>query len=160
MIYSSPSRVATTFTLALGLTALSLAGCNATNTFDPARFYGGATNAPKTVAGRWVAQFDTQLGIQTYTFDFKLAGTTLSGTAIGQTADQPARDPIVLTECKLDGASIHFVENRDFNGTPTRIEYTGTVSGDTMPLKRAVGDIATMDSVAKRVVVPAPNGGA
>jgi hypothetical protein len=143
----SVTRLATPFALALA--AIAIPGC--TTASSPATQPASVSQTgQKTVAGRWVAQFDTQLGIQTYTFDFKLAGTTLSGTAVGQTADQPARDPIVLTECTLTGNAIHFVETRDNNGTALRIEYTGTVTGDTMPLKRAVGDIATTESTAKR----------
>ena len=146
MTYPS-SRWASSLLIALGLSALLAGGCT-----GPKTTANPPVAAAKTVAGRWQAEFTTQIGVQKYTFDFKLSGNILSGTAVGQIVDQPAREPVTLTECTLTGNAIHFVESRDNNGTPLRIEYTGTVTGDTMPLKRAVGDFGTTEAVAKRVV--------
>src|SRR5579862_5996533 len=116
-------RLAIALPLTLAVAALAFTGCaqHTVSTQPAAISPPVAPVAQKTVAGRWTAQFDTQLGIQTYTFDFKLTGNTLSGTAVGQTADQAARASIVLSECTLTSNAIHFVETRDNNGTPLRI---------------------------------------
>ena len=35
------------------------------------------------VTGKWTAEFDTQIGVQKYTYEFKVDGTKLTGKAKG-----------------------------------------------------------------------------
>jgi hypothetical protein len=101
------------------------------------------------VSGKWKAEFQTQIGIQKYTFDIKATGAKLTGSAAYErmggsgTAD--------LTEGKVEGDKVSFVEQVDFQGTQLRIEYSGKVAGDEMKLTRRVGDAVVEELVAKRV---------
>jgi hypothetical protein len=96
------------------------------------------------VTGKWTAAIDTQIGIQNYTYDFKVDGDKLTGRAKSQFGDT------AITEGTVKGEEISFVENLDFQGQPLRITYTGKVSGEEIKFTRKVGDIATEDFVAKR----------
>jgi len=90
------------------------------------------------ITGKWNAEFDSQVGPQKYVFDFKVEGTTLTGKAISNIGGMEATTDI--TEGKIEGDSITFVENLDYQGMPLRIAYKGTVSGDEIKLSRMVGE--------------------
>jgi len=96
------------------------------------------------VAGKWTAAIDTQIGVQNYTYDFKVDGGKLTGKAKSQFAETE------ITEGTVKGDEIAFVENLDFQGQPLRIEYKGKISGDEIKFQRKVADVATEDFVAKR----------
>jgi hypothetical protein len=97
-------------------------------------------------SGRWTATFPTDIGEQTYTFDFQVKGTTLTGTVKGSlTGESP------VTEGKIDGDTITFVESTSFMEMPLRITYSGTMtSADEIQFTRNVADVATEKLVAKR----------
>ena len=96
--------------------------------------------------GKWTASFDTQIGEQKYTYDFKVTGSKLTGTATNQTATSEIADGVV------DGNAIRFVEMFDYQGTAVRIEYSGTWDGpDKIKFVRKVADYAVEDLVATRV---------
>jgi hypothetical protein len=98
------------------------------------------------VTGRWTATFTTQVGEQSYTFEFVVKGNQLTGTAKGNLLGESK-----ITEGKVDGDKISFVENGTYMEMPLRIVYTGTVtSNDEIKLSRNVADIATEELVAKR----------
>jgi len=97
------------------------------------------------VTGKWTAEFDTQIGVQKYTYEFKVDGTKLTGKAINQMGETAIR------EGKVSGDEISFVEMLNFQGQEIRIEYTGKVSGDEIKFTRKVADFATEELVAKRV---------
>jgi len=101
------------------------------------------------VTGQWTSEFDTQVGVQKYTFDLKAQGEELTGTASFERMGE--KGTAELKEGKVQGDKVSFVEMLDFQGNSIRIEYSGTVSGDEMKLTRKVGDFATEDLVAKRV---------
>jgi len=94
--------------------------------------------------GTWTAAIDTQIGVQNYTYDFKVDGSKLTGHAKSQFANTE------ITEGTVKGDTISFVENLDFQGQPLRITYTGKVSGDEIKFTRQVADVATEEFVAKR----------
>ena len=96
------------------------------------------------IAGKWTAVFDTPIGTLHYTYDFKVDGTTLTGTAAWEQGSSP------IEEGKISGDAISFVENIDFDGQKIRIEYKGKVTGDEIPLTRQVGDFGTEQIVLKR----------
>jgi len=97
------------------------------------------------LAGKWTSEFESQVGKQKYTYDLKVTGDKVTGQAI---SDQ--RGPVEITEGKITGDEISFVENANIQGNEIRIEYKGKVSGDEMKLTRKVGDFATYEIVAKR----------
>jgi opacity protein-like surface antigen len=96
------------------------------------------------IAGKWTASFDTQIGQQNYTYNFKVDGATLTGTAESQFGKAE------ITEGKVNGDQISFVENMSFEGNAVRVEYKGKISGDEIKFTRTVGDFATEELVAKR----------
>ena len=100
------------------------------------------------VAGKWTAEFDTQVGLQKYTYDLKLEGEKVTGKASFDRMGQKGEAD--LLEGTLKGDTISFVEMLDFQGTAIRITYTGTVKGDEIAFTRQVGDFATEQIVARR----------
>ena len=109
----------------------------------------GTIRAGESIAGKWTAQFDSQIGIQKYTYEFKVDGTNLTGRAIG--IRDNGKNDVAITEGKINQDEISFVEALRFDDNDIRIEYTGKVSGDEIKLHRRVGDFAEEDLVAKRV---------
>jgi hypothetical protein len=101
------------------------------------------------ITGKWTAQFDSQVGVQKYTFEFKMEGTKLTGTAISIIGDAEAKTPI--TEGTVNGDDVAFVENLKYTGMDLRIAYKGKISGDELKLSRMVGDQEGETFVAKRV---------
>ena len=97
------------------------------------------------ITGTWKASFDTQIGVQNYTYTFKVEGSKLTGHAKSEYAD------VDIQEGTIKGDDITFVESFDFQGMPLRIAYKGKISGDEIKLSRNVMDIATEEAVAKRV---------
>ena len=89
------------------------------------------------ITGKWTAEFDSEVGLQKYIFEFKADGAGLTGTAISNIAGAEAKTPI--TEGKIDGNKISFVENLNYQGMELRIAYEGTVSGDEIQLARIEG---------------------
>lgn len=89
------------------------------------------------ITGKWNAEFDSQVGKQVYTFDFKADGDTLTGTAVSNIDGAEATTPI--TEGKINGNEISFVENLKYQGMDLRIVYKGTISGDEIQLERVEG---------------------
>jgi hypothetical protein len=99
------------------------------------------------VTGRWSATFNTDIGEQQYTFEFAVKGSVLTGTIKGNlTGESP------VTDGKVEGETITFVENTSFMEMPLRIAYTGRMtSADQIDFTRNVADVATEKLVAKRV---------
>lgn len=94
--------------------------------------------------GKWTTTISTQIGELAYTYDFKIEGDKLTGKAKSQFGD------IEITEGKVSGDVITFVENINFDGNAIRIEYSGKVAGDEIKFTRKVGEFATEEFVAKR----------
>ena len=105
--------------------------------------------AAADIAGKWHAEFETQIGIQKYVYDFKIDGDTITGKASFEREN--GKGEVDLKEIKVSGDDISFMEPLDFDGQQVRIDYKGKVSGDEMKLTRQVGEFATEEVVAKRV---------
>ena len=101
------------------------------------------------VAGKWKSEFDSQIGIQKYTYEFRVEGDKLTGKAIGERMG--GTNEVVIKEGKVTGDDVSFVEPLKFEDQELRIEYKGKISGDEIKMKRNVGDFATEDLVLKRV---------
>jgi enterochelin esterase-like enzyme len=98
--------------------------------------------------GTWNAEFETQIGPQKYTYTLKQDGDKLTGKATAEARGQTREAE--LTEGKVEGDRITFVEMLNLGGNEIRITYTGTIAEGELKLSRAVGDIAKEDIVAKK----------
>jgi hypothetical protein len=97
------------------------------------------------ISGTWAASFDSQVGVQTYTYTFKVEGAKLTGRA------KSANGDIEITEGKVDKDTVTFVENMDYQGMALRITYQGqVVSADEIKFKRDVGGQGGEEFSAKR----------
>lgn len=97
-------------------------------------------------SGMWQATFDTQVGEQSYTYEFKVDGMKLTGMA------KSANGEVEIADGKVDGDTISFVENLNYNGMPLVITYTGKMtSDDEIMFKRDVAGFAMEEATAKRV---------
>ena len=100
------------------------------------------------LAGKWTAEFDSQIGLQKYVYEFVPDGDKFTGKA---TYDHSmGKGESQLKEIKLENDSIAFVETVSLDGMELVITYSGKISGDQMDLKRVVGDFATEQIVVKR----------
>ncbi len=109
----------------------------------------GVARAQENITGKWKAEFDSQIGVQKYTYVFKVEGTNLTGKAIG--IRDMGTNEVAITEGSVTTNGIFFVEPLKFDDNEIRIEYTGKVNGDEIKFHRKVGDVAEEDLVAKRV---------
>jgi hypothetical protein len=100
------------------------------------------------VTGKWKAEFDTQVGVQKYTFEFKAEGAKLTGKASFERMGQ--KGEAELKDGKVAGDDVSFVEMLDFQGNLIPITYSGKVAGEEIKFTRKVGDFATEEFVAKR----------
>ncbi len=105
------------------------------------------------LAGKWTAEFDTQIGQQKYTYDFKQDGETLTGQATYDHAF--GKGTVPLRSIRLDGDKVSFTETFSMEGNEIIIAYRGTLAGDELKLTRDVGDVATEQLTARRA--PAQN---
>lgn len=97
------------------------------------------------ISGTWTTSFDSQVGVQTYTYTFKVEGDKLTGRA------KSANGDIEITEGKVDKDTVTFVENMDYQGMQLRIVYQGqVVSADEIKFKRDVGGQGGEEFSAKR----------
>jgi hypothetical protein len=111
-----------------------------------------AAESQPTVAGKWQAEFDTQVGKPKYVYDFKVEGNKLTGRAIGDIAGE--KSDTEIADGKIKDADLSFTENVKFQGQVVRVEYKGKVAGDEIKFTRKVADVATEEMVAKRLKEP------
>jgi hypothetical protein len=98
-------------------------------------------------SGRWAATFMSQVGEQVYTYEFVVKGTTLTGTAKGSLTGEGK-----ISDGKIDGDTITFVENTTYMGMPLAFNYTGKMtSADQIELSRTLMDFEAEKATAKRV---------
>jgi hypothetical protein len=100
------------------------------------------------ITGTWTTQFDSQVGVQKYTFEFKVDGAKLTGRALSNIAGADAKTEI--TEGKINGDEVTFVENLNYQGMELKITYKGKIAGDEIKFSRTVGDAGGEEFVAKR----------
>src|SRR6185369_16249377 len=89
-----------------------------------------------SAAGKWQAEFDTQVGKQKYIYEFKVDGDKLTGKAIGDIAGEKSATEI--KDGKVNGAEISFIETVKFQGQDVRVDYKGKVAGDEIKFTRTV----------------------
>ena len=100
---------------------------------------------PANVTGTWTASFDTQVGKQEYTYTLKVDGGALTGTAKGNLITDST-----LSDGKVDGNKISFVEKGTYMGMPLQFNYSGEVAGDEIRFKRELMGFPAEEFVAKR----------
>jgi hypothetical protein len=97
------------------------------------------------VAGAWRMTYTTKDGVKMEsTLTLKNEGGVLSGTI-----DSP-RGSVALNEVSVKGDEVAFAVIRVGFGDTIRIDYKGTVKGDTMTLKMTAGTREPLDVTAKR----------
>src|SRR5215471_15389481 len=80
------------------------------------------------ITGKWKADFETQIGHLKYVYEFKVDGEKLTGKAFRDRDGE--KMTIEITEGKVAGNDVSFVENVKFQDQEVRIEYSGKVAGD------------------------------
>ena len=100
---------------------------------------------PANVTGTWTASFDTQVGKQEYTYTLKVDGGALTGTAKGNLITDST-----LSDGKVEGNKISFVEKGNYMGMPLTFNYTGELAGEELKLKRELMGFPAEEFVAKR----------
>ena len=101
------------------------------------------------VSGKWVAQVPGRNGqSRETTFNFKVDGTTLTGTVSGRQGDTP------ISDGKVNGDDLSFTVAVSFNGNDVKLTYKGKASGDEIKFTRTVegggGGMPPQEFTAKR----------
>jgi len=97
------------------------------------------------VSGTWSASFETQVGTQTYTYELHVQGNVLTGKTKGNLTGENA-----ISDGKVDGNKISFVEKGTYQGMPLQFNYTGELAGDEIHFKRELMGFPAEEFVAKR----------
>jgi hypothetical protein len=104
-----------------------------------------ATTAGADVAGEWAMTYTTHEGVKmSSTLTLKVEAGALTGTI------SSPRGSIAIEEVSVKGSDITFAVTRVGFGDKIRIDYSGTVKGDTMKLKMKAGAREPIDITAKR----------
>ena len=101
------------------------------------------------ITGKWTAEFDTQIGIQKYVYEFKSVDDKLTGTATYDHAF--GKGSVALQAITVEGERVSFTESFKADGMDLTITYSGKLTDQEMTLARHVGDFATEQVVAHRV---------
>jgi opacity protein-like surface antigen len=110
-----------------------------------------ATALPASAAdlvGKWTAEFDSPIGVQKYVYEFKKSGDALAGQASYD--HSMGKGTVDLSDVKVDGDKVAFVERLSVNGMDLTVTYSGTLSGDELKLTRNVGEFGSEELTAKR----------
>ncbi len=100
------------------------------------------------VTGTWKAAFETQRGLQKYTFTLKQDGTNVTGKASVEREGEK-RDA-EFKEGKIEGDTVTFIEPLKIQDNDINITYTGKISGGEIKFTRKVGDFGSSEATAKR----------
>ena len=100
------------------------------------------------ITGQWTATFETQVGTQSYTYDFVAKDGKLTGKIKGSLSDNPSD----VRDGKIEGRKVTFGETLNFQGMEVAISYTGLISSpNEIKFTRSVAEFATEELVATRV---------
>jgi len=102
------------------------------------------------LVGKWSAEFESPIGVQKYSYEFKNSGDTLSGQATFE--HSMGKGTVQLKNVKVDGDKVSFAEPLTVEGNEITITYSGTLAGDELKLTRNVGEFGTEQLTAKRAV--------
>jgi hypothetical protein len=105
---------------------------------------GAASAADVNVAGRWEITVETQMGTGTPHFDLKQNGSAITGTYQGQFGEAPVSGV-------LKGKDLRLSFKVSGQGMEYEIVYTGTVEGNTIQGKVAMGDALQGTFTGKKI---------
>src|ERR1051325_5927846 len=100
------------------------------------------------ITGTWKAEFNTQRGLQKYTFTLKQDGTKVTGKA--NVEREGEKREAELKDGKVEGDTVTVVEPLKIQDNEVNITYTGKISGDEIKFTRKVGDFGSTEATAKR----------
>jgi hypothetical protein len=96
------------------------------------------------ISGTWTTSFDSQVGKQTYTYTFKVEGSTITGHAKSNVGEGDLKGTV-------GNGTVTFVENLDYQGQALAITYTGQItSANEIKFKRDVAGQGGEEFVATR----------
>jgi hypothetical protein len=101
------------------------------------------------LAGKWTAEFESPIGVQKYTYEFKGEGDKITGKASYD--HSMGKGESELKNIKVTKNDVTFTETLKLMDMEIAVTYTGKLAGDELKLTRAVGDFGTEPLVAKRV---------
>ena len=104
------------------------------------------------ITGTWKAEFNTQRGLQKYTFTLKQDGAKVTGKANVE-RDGEKREA-ELKDGSVEGDTVTFVEPLKIQDNEVKITYTGKISGNEVKFTRKVGDFGSSEATAKREGAP------
>jgi len=100
------------------------------------------------ITGTWKADFETQRGLQKYTFTLKQDGATVTGKASVEREGENREAG--FKEGKIEGDTVTFVEPLQIQDREITITFTGRISGDEIKFTRKVGDFGSSEATARR----------
>jgi len=103
---------------------------------------------PANATGTWKVQMDSPIGVIKNTFTIKQDGASLTGKITREM--ESGKTDIDLTEGKVFGDSVSFVETFSYQDNQMKISYRGKVVGNDLTCLRKVGDYGTTTVVLKR----------
>jgi enterochelin esterase-like enzyme len=101
------------------------------------------------VTGTWQAEFDTQIGVQKYIFNFQVTDGKAAAKASVDTDGQ--KREVDFQDAKLEGDTLTFVELRQIQDREIRIEFTGKAGDEGIQFTRTVGEFGSQEATATRV---------
>lgn len=102
-----------------------------------------------SIDGKWIAEFESQVGHTKCVFELKADGEKLTGKASTERA-QLGKTETEITKGKIVKDEVSFTEKVKIQDREIVIEYKGKLVGDELKLHRKVVDLADYDIVAKR----------
>ncbi len=123
----------------------------------PTNFLRAQATVKLDVTGAWKAEFETQIGLQKYTFTLKQDGAAVSGKASVDTNGEK-RD-VTFKEGKIEGDKLTLVELLSIQDKDVRVIFTGKVAANEIKFTRQVGDLGSAEATAKRVAPDAAKPG-
>jgi enterochelin esterase-like enzyme len=109
---------------------------------------GSLSSFAADITGTWNAEFNTQRGLQKYTFTLKQDGTKVRGKA--NVEREGEKREAELKDGKVEGDTVTFVEPLKIQDNEVNITYTGKISGNEIKFTRKVGDFGSSEATAKR----------
>src|ERR1035437_8908152 len=103
---------------------------------------------PANATGTWKVQMDSPIGVIKNTFVIVQDGATLTGKITREM--ESGKSDLDITEGKVFGDSVSFVETFSYQDNQMKISYRGKVVGNDLTCLRKVGDYGTTTVVLKR----------
>src|ERR1044072_9096495 len=100
------------------------------------------------ISGTWKAEFDTQRGLQKYTFALKQDGTKVTGKASVEREGE--KREAELKDGQIDGDTVTFIEPLKIQDNKVAITYTGKISTNEIKFTPNVGRCGSSEATAKR----------